>query len=52
MFGNTENERRRENFHLKSIRNLMEKAGWSAEQSMDILEVSESDRKEIRILIG
>ncbi|MCI8664129.1 MAG: hypothetical protein HFG69_12915 [Hungatella sp.] len=37
---------------LKSIRNLMEKAGWSAEQSMDILEVSESDRKEIRILIG
>lgn len=37
---------------LKSIKNLMEKAGWSAEQSMDILEVSESDRKEIRILIG
>lgn len=37
---------------LKSIKNLMEKAGWSAEQSMDVLEVSESDRIEIWILMG
>ena len=32
---------------LKSVKNLMIKAGWSAERSMDVLEVSESDRKEI-----
>ena len=32
---------------LKSIKNLMEKMGWSAEQSMDILSVSENDRKEL-----
>ncbi|EOS40018.1 hypothetical protein C808_00989 [Lachnospiraceae bacterium M18-1] len=30
---------------LKSIKNLMEKMEWSAEQSMDILSVSENDRK-------
>ncbi|EET60284.1 hypothetical protein BRYFOR_07844 [Marvinbryantia formatexigens DSM 14469] len=28
-----------------SIKNLMEKMGWSAEQSMDVLSVSDSDRK-------
>lgn len=32
---------------LKSINNLMEKMKWSAEQSMDILSVSENDRKEL-----
>ncbi len=32
---------------LKSIKNLMEKMEWSAEQSMDILIVSENDRKEL-----
>ena len=36
---------------LKSIKNLMEKEGWSAERSMDVLDVSESDRKEIMQLI-
>lgn len=28
-----------------NIKNLMEKMGWSAEQSMDVLSVSDSDRK-------
>lgn len=28
-----------------NIKNLMEKMGWSAEQSMDVLNVSDSDRK-------
>ena len=32
---------------LKNIKNLMEKLGWTADHAMDILEVSESDRKEI-----
>ena len=36
---------------LKSIRNLMEKAGWSAEHSMDVLDVSEGDRKKLQPLI-
>ncbi|MCI9048690.1 MAG: hypothetical protein HFG71_15865 [Hungatella sp.] len=31
---------------LESIKNLMENAGWSAEHYMDMLAVSESDRKE------
>lgn len=30
-----------------NIKNLMEKMGWSAEQSMDVLSVSDSDRKVI-----
>ncbi len=30
-----------------NIKNLMEKMGWSAEQSMDVLSVSDSDRKAI-----
>lgn len=29
----------------------MEKAGWSAEQSMDVLDVPESDRKVLQPLI-
>ena len=28
-----------------NIKNLMEKMGWSAEQSMDVLSVSDSDRR-------
>ena len=36
---------------LKNIRNLMEKAGWSAEYSMDVLDVSEGDRKTLQLLI-
>ena len=28
-----------------NIKNLREKMGWSAEQSMDVLNVSDSDRK-------
>ena len=36
---------------LKNIRNLMEKAGWSAEYSMDVLDVSEGDRKTLLPLI-
>ncbi len=28
-----------------NIKNLMEKMGWSAEQSMDVLSVSDNDRK-------
>ncbi len=28
-----------------NIKNLMEKMGWSAEQSMDVLSISDSDRK-------
>lgn len=36
---------------LKSIENLMEKAGWSAEHSMDVLDVSERDRRELKLLI-
>ncbi len=30
-----------------NIKSLMEKMGWSAEQSMDVLSVSDSDRKEL-----
>lgn len=40
-------ERERISTLLKSIKNLMEKLGWTADHAMDILEVSESDRKEI-----
>lgn len=29
---------------LDNIKKLMEKMGWSAEQSMDMLSISESDR--------
>lgn len=36
---------------LKNIENLMEKAGWSAEYSMDMLDISESDRDVIQPLI-
>lgn len=36
---------------LNSIKNLMEKMGWSAEQSMDILSVSENDRKALSQLL-
>ena len=36
---------------LKNIQNLMEKAGWSAEHSMDVLDVSEGDRKKLQPLI-
>lgn len=40
-------EKERISILLKSIKNLMEKLGWTADHAMDILEVSESDRKEI-----
>lgn len=40
-------ERERISTLLKSIKNLMEKLGWTADHAMDILEVSERDRKEI-----
>ncbi len=30
-----------------NVKNLMEKIGWSAEQSMDVLSVSDGDRKEL-----
>jgi hypothetical protein len=30
----------------------MEKAGWSAEYSMEVLDVSEEDRKELQFLMG
>lgn len=36
---------------MKNIKNLMEKVGWSAEQSMDVLDVSEKDRKVLQPLI-
>lgn len=36
---------------LNNIKNLMEKMGWSAEQSMDILNVSENDRKALSQLL-
>lgn len=36
---------------LNNIRNLMEKMGWSAEKSMDVLNVSENDRKELLQLL-
>lgn len=36
---------------LNNIRNLMEKMGWSVEQSMDILSVSENDRKALLQLL-
>mgnify|MGYP005752385265 FL=1 len=36
---------------LFSIKNLMEKMGWSAEQAMDVLNVSDSDRKVLRQLL-
>lgn len=36
---------------LNNIKNLMEKAGWSAEHSMDVLDVSEGDRKALQPLI-
>ena len=29
---------------LSNIKNLMQKMGWSAEQSMEVLSVSETDR--------
>ncbi len=44
-------EKERISILLKSIENLMEKAGWSAEHSMDVLDVSERDRKELKRLI-
>ena len=31
---------------LASIKNLMESMGWSAEQAMDALKISETDRKQ------
>lgn len=45
-------EKERISILFKNIENLMEKAGWSAEQSMDMLDVSERDRKELKLLIG
>lgn len=36
---------------LNNIKNLMEKMGWFAEQSMDILNVSENDRKALSQLL-
>nr|WP_300209180.1 hypothetical protein [uncultured Anaerostipes sp.] len=36
---------------LFSIKNLREKMGWSAEQAMDVLNVSDSDRKVLRQLL-
>lgn len=36
---------------LNNIRNLMEKMGWSVDQSMDILGVSENDRKALLRLL-
>lgn len=36
---------------LNNIKNLMEKMGWSAEQSMNILNVSERDRKALSQLL-
>ncbi|MCI8799586.1 MAG: hypothetical protein HFH88_07200 [Lachnospiraceae bacterium] len=44
-------ERARISTLLKNIENLMEKAGWTAEHSMDVLDVSESDRRELQMLI-
>lgn len=32
---------------LDNVKNLMEKMGWSVEQSMDVLSISESDRKSL-----
>lgn len=32
---------------LSSVKSLMEKMGWSAEQSMDVLNVSENDRRSL-----
>lgn len=32
---------------LNNVKNLMENMGWSAEQSMDVLSISESDRKSL-----
>ena len=37
---------------LFSIKNLREKMGWSAEQAMDVLNVSDSDRKVLRQLLS
>ena len=34
-----------------NIKNLMEKMGWSAEQSMDILSVSDNDRRTLLQLL-
>ena len=36
---------------LNNIKNLMEKMGWSAEQSMDVLDISENDRKTLLQLL-
>ena len=36
---------------LNNIKNLMEKMGWCAEQSMDVLNVSENDRKVLSQLL-
>ena len=36
---------------VKNIKNLVEKAGWTVEYSMDVLDVSEGDRKKIQPLI-
>lgn len=36
---------------LNNIKNLMEKMGWSAEQSMDILSVSDNDRRTLLQLL-
>ena len=38
-----QNKKRMETL-LDNIKKLMEKMGWSAEQSMDMLSISESDR--------
>lgn len=38
-------EQTRMNTLMDSIRNLMEKMGWSAEQSMDMLGIPESERQ-------
>lgn len=40
-------EQKRMDTLLDNIKNLMEKMGWSAEQSMDILSISENDRKSL-----
>lgn len=36
---------------LNNIKNLMEKMGWSAEHSMDVLSVSENDRRALSKLL-
>ncbi len=44
-------EKDRMSMLLNNIKNLMEKAGWSAEHSMDVLDVSEGDRKALQTFI-